>query len=612
MVEVHRLEADVFADEVLELAGGNLAEALEARDLVAGAEFLHGRLLLALVVAVGGLLLVADAEERRLEDEEVAVADEVGEELEEKRDEEEADVHAVHVGVGGDDDPVVAQAVEALLDVQGGLEEVELFVLVDDFFREAVGVERLALQREHGLRLDVARGGEGAGGGIALDDEERALLGALVAIAEVKAAVAELAVVERGLLRALASEAADARQLLALALVLLDLVLDDLGGLAVLVQPGVERLLHELADEFLDGRAGRAHVVRAELGLGLRLEDRLLHADGDSSVDGLADVGRVVVLLEVIADSLDQCFAERREVRAAHGGVLAVDERPVFLAVVGAVGERHLDVLALEVDDGVERLARELLGEEVLEAVLRAKGLAVECEGEAAVEEGVVPQHILDELGAVAEVAAEKLFVGRKLDERAVALGGLGDAVVLLQLAPLEVDGLGLALAEGLRAVDGGEGVDGLLADAVEADGFLESLRVVFRAGVDDGDAVEDLAQRDAAAVVADAQGALGQLDLDLAAAAHGELVDGVVDRLLEEDVDAVLGVGAVAEPADIHARAEADVLGRAEGLDAGFGVVGRHVSGFGLGQASGCAPGGQAKIAGRVFARGVPVRLPR
>ncbi len=52
-----------------------------------------------------------------------------------------------------------------------------------------------------------------------------------------------------------------------------------------------------------------------------------------------------------------------------------------------------------------------------------------------------------------------------------------------------------------------------------------------------------ELAERDAAAVVAHAHGALGELDLDLLAEAHRELVDGVVDRLLEQDVDAVLGV---------------------------------------------------------------------
>jgi hypothetical protein len=343
------------------------------------------------------------------------------------------------------------------------------------------------------------------------------------------------------------------------------------------VEIGVERLLDELADEFLERGALGADVGGAELGLGLRLEDGLLHADDDGGVDRLADVGGVVVLLEVVAEGLDEGLAEGREVRAAHGGVLAVDEGPVFLAVVFAVGDGDLDVLALEVDDRVERLAGEFLGEEVLEAVLRLEGLAVEREREAAVEEGVVPEHVLDELGAELEVGAEELLVGRELDDGAGALVGLGDARLGLQLALLELDGLGLAVADGLGAVGEGEGVDGLLADAVEADGLLEGLAVVFGAGVDDGDAVHQLAQRDAAAVVADLDGAVGELDLDLAAAAHHEFVDGVIDGLLEEDVDAVLGVGAVAEAADIHARAEADVLEGAEGLDAGFSIIRCH-----------------------------------
>ena len=234
-------------------------------------------------------------------------------------------------------------------------------------------------------------------------------------------------------------------------------------------------------------------------------------------------------------------------------------------------------VLALEVDDGVERLAAELLGQEVLEAVLRFERLAVEREGEAAVEEGVVPEHVLDELHAILEVLAEELLVGGEGDDGAVALLGLGDAVVLHELAAGELDELGLAVADGLGHVFDGEGVDGLLADAVEADGFLEGLAVVFGAGVDDRDAVDELAQRDAAAVIAHPDGAAGDLDLDLPAGAHREFVDGVVDGLLEEDVDAVLGMGAVAEAADIHAGADPDVLEGAEGLDAGFGVVASH-----------------------------------
>jgi hypothetical protein len=57
----------------------------------------------------------------------------------------------------------------------------------------------------------------------------------------------------------------------------------------------------------------------------------------------------------------------------------------------------------------------------------------------------------------------------------------------------------------------------------------------------------------------------------------HREFVDAVIDRLLEQHVDAVLGVRAAAEPADVHARAQADVLERGESLDAGFCVGGGH-----------------------------------
>ena len=199
----------------------------------------------------------------------MAVADHVGEELQEERDEQQPDVHAVHVGVGGDDDLVVAQAVEAVLNIESGLEEVKLLVLVDDLLGEAVGVERFALEREDGLSLHVARGGERAGGGIALDDENRALLGARVFVAEMQAAIAQLAIVQRRFLRAFLRDVADAGEFLPLMFVLLDLLFDDLGDRPVFVQVGVERLLQKLADEFLDRRALGTDIGRAELGLGL-------------------------------------------------------------------------------------------------------------------------------------------------------------------------------------------------------------------------------------------------------------------------------------------------------------------------------------------------------
>jgi hypothetical protein len=102
------------------------------------------------------------------------------------------------------------------------------------------------------------------------------------------------------------------------------------------------------------------------------------------------------------------------------------------------------------------------------------KGLPLSVRVRPAVEERVVPEHVLDELGAELEVLAEERLVGRELHERAVALVGLGEARLALELALRKLDDLGLALAHGLRAVVDREGVDGLLADAVEADGLLK------------------------------------------------------------------------------------------------------------------------------------------
>ncbi len=318
-------------------------------------------------------------------------------------------------------------------------------------------------------------------------------------------------------------------------------------------------------------------------------KDRLHHAHGDGGDDGLADIGGVVFLLVEVSDRGDDGFAEGGEVRAAHGGVLAVDEGIVIFAVVPAMRHREFDVVAFEMDDRVERLAGEFFHEEIAEACLGFEGLAVEGEGEAAIEISVVPEHLLDELGAEFKIFAEERFVGRELDDRAVFLGGGGNAVILLQLALLKLDDLGLPIAHGLGAVLKGKRVDGFLADAVEADGFFERLAVVLSAGIDDRDAFKEFSQRDAASVVAHAHGALDEFDLDFFAKAHREFVDRVVDRLLNENVDAVLSMRAATEASDVHAWAEADVIGRGKGFDARFVVrVGHVISADSVGPAAG------------------------
>ena len=219
------------------------------------------------------------------------------------------------------------------------------------------------------------------------------------------------------------------------------------------------------------------------------------------------------------------------------------------------MGDGHLDVVAPQVDDGVERLAGEVLGEQVEQAVARVETLAVERDGEPRVEVGVVAQHGLDDVFLVG-VGGEERIVGREGDVRAVLLArGVGhDAGIGRQLPPLEGGAARLPVAEGLHREGGGEGVDGLRAHAVQPDGLLERLGVELAARVHDGNHVGHLAQRNAASEVAHLHRALVQAHVDAAPRPHAVFVDGVVYHFLEQHVDAVVGVRAVAQLADVHA----------------------------------------------------------
>ena len=79
-----RLKPHVGADETTELVGGDFAQAFESGDLGLLAAFLLGGDAFLVAIAVVGLFLVAHAEQRGLQDIDMAVAHQVGVELEEK------------------------------------------------------------------------------------------------------------------------------------------------------------------------------------------------------------------------------------------------------------------------------------------------------------------------------------------------------------------------------------------------------------------------------------------------------------------------------------------------------------------------------------------------
>ena len=108
-------------------------------------------------------------------------------------------------------------------------------------------------------------------------------------------------------------------------------------------------------------------------------------------------------------------------------------------------------------------------------------------------------------------------------------------------------NGLGQSLTpDGDLAVDG-EGIDGLDPHAIEPYGLLEGLGVDLTPSVHLARGIDELAQGDTSAVVTHGDQAVGDGDLDLLASAHDVLVDGVVQHLLEQDIDPIVGVGTIA-----------------------------------------------------------------
>jgi hypothetical protein len=122
--------------------------------------------------------------------------------------------------------------------------------------------------------------------------------------------------------------------------------------------------------------------------------------------------------------------------------------------------------------------------------------------------------------------------------------------------------------------------VDRLGADTVQADTKLKDVIVVLRAGINLGNAIDHFAQWDSAAVIPDPDEGLIDGYVDLATVAHDEFIDGIIDHLFEEDIDAVIVMAAVPQTANVHSSTGPDVFQGGEGFNLTFVVIvlsGRH-----------------------------------
>ena len=129
---------------------------------------------LALVVDVLHLLAVLDAEQRRLGDVQMAAGDDRPHVAEEEGQQQRADVAAVHVGVGHDHDPMVAQLrqVELIAHACADRGDQRPNLVVREHFVEPalLDIQDLTAQRQDGLEAPIAALLGRTTGRVALDD----------------------------------------------------------------------------------------------------------------------------------------------------------------------------------------------------------------------------------------------------------------------------------------------------------------------------------------------------------------------------------------------------------------------------------------------------------
>jgi len=288
------------------------------------------------LVVLNVLLALAtlDAIERRLRHEHIAALDQLLHVPEEKREQQRANVRTVHVGVGHDDDLVVAQPgrVEIVLadaGADGRDHRTDLIVAQHLVVAGLFDVEDFALQRQDGLIAAVAACPRGAAGRLTLDEKQ------LAAFRIFLLTVAELAGQTAGIESALAaSQVASFAGGFTGAGGVNGLAHDALHHRLVLVKVLAQLLVQELRDIAAD--------VAVQLALGLPLELRLRQLHAHHRCEALAHVVAAQVFLlileqpgalAVFVDGACQRGTEAAQVRASVNGVDVVGEAEQVLRV---------------------------------------------------------------------------------------------------------------------------------------------------------------------------------------------------------------------------------------------------------------------------------------
>ena len=290
--------------------------------------------------------------------------------------------------------------------------------------------------------------------------------------------------------------------------------------------------LDEVANVFVDADAIGGHLQGAELDLRLTLKHRLLDINGNGCNNTCADVA-ILIFAEEFLDGLGDVLLEGTLMSTALGGVLAIHERVILLAVLVGMGKGDLDILTLEMDDRIEAVVGHPVVEQILQSVTGEDATTIIHDGQACIQIGIVAEHILHDI-ILEAIVQEKRIVGLEEDVGAV-LVLCGFRIVARDDTLLEGGLTHFSLAEAAHLKMGTQRIDSLHTDTVQTHRLLESLRVILTASVQDADGLNHLTLGDATPIVAYRHSQI-VFDINLKAVAglHLKLIDGVVDDFFQ------------------------------------------------------------------------------
>ena len=272
-------------------------------------------------------------------------------------------------------------------------------------------------------------------------------------------------------------------------------------------------------------------ILRAELRLGLRLEDWVVNPHRDRRNDRCADIGRLIVLMVELLDGLSHCLTEGRLVRTALWCVLTIDKRVVCLAIAITVGDNNLDILIHNVNRRIQRLTRKRIVDQVQKTILRDIRLIVKHHREAEVQIGIVLNHLLDILQIVA-IWAKDLSVDNELHIGAISLRNS----TLRAVSELQTLRKGyrasLAISHGTSKEVARQHIHSLDTDTIQTHRLLKGVATILTTRIHLAHRIGKSLQRNTTAIVTNRDLITLNLNLDALTSTHNELVDRVIDNL--------------------------------------------------------------------------------